>query len=107
MKAGRTNDARRNLERVIADQTAPPALIERARTLMAIITEGELAKRAPKAEAPKAVPTAPAPTPVKAPDPAPAVAPAPTPAPTPGAKSEPPKTEDGKPKPGTDGKPKQ
>jgi len=108
MRAGRTNDARRNLERVIADQTAPPALIERARTLMAIITEGELAKRAPKAEAPKAAPT---PTPVKSPDPAPAVVPAPmpapVPAPAPGAKSEPPKTDDGKPTPAPDGKPKQ
>jgi len=97
IKAGRTSDARRHLGQVIADQNAPPALIERARTLMAIVTEGELGKRVPRTEAPKA----PAPVaPVKAADPKPA----PAPAAGPEAKTaSPAKPEDGKPIPPKDG----
>jgi len=59
LKAGRQDDARQAFEQILGDRTTPPGISERARTMMAMITEGELSKT--PAPAPKAVPAEPAP----------------------------------------------
>jgi hypothetical protein len=62
-KAGKTEEARTQFQRLIGDRGTPPGVAERARVMMAVLTEAELAKAAPPAAvtpapAPKAAPPA-------------------------------------------------
>ncbi len=43
-KAGRTEDARTQYQRLLSDRETPPSIGERARVMLAMITEAELAK---------------------------------------------------------------
>jgi hypothetical protein len=61
LKAGKTIEARQQFERLVAERNIPPALAERARVMMSVITEAELARTAPAQ--PAAAPTTPAATP--------------------------------------------
>lgn len=57
-KAGKMEDARREFQRLIGDNTAPPGVAERARMMMALLTEVPLTKPLgdDKAEPPKSGP---------------------------------------------------
>ncbi len=55
-KAGRTEEARTQFQRLLSDRETPPGIGERARVMLAMLTEAELAKAA----APAAGPSAPA-----------------------------------------------
>lgn len=57
MKAGQTDTARQNFEKLVSDRATPPSIGERTRLLLSIITEAELAK-AKAAPAPATVPPA-------------------------------------------------
>jgi hypothetical protein len=56
-KAGKTEEARGQFQRLLSDRGTPPGIAERARVMMAMLTEAELAK----ASAPGTNPAAPAP----------------------------------------------
>ncbi len=66
MKAGKTTEARQEFEKLMADRNVPPSIGERARLMMMMLTEAEIAKQAaptpaaPAKDAPKA-PATPAP----------------------------------------------
>jgi hypothetical protein len=61
-KAGKTEDARTQFQRLLSDRNTPPSISERARVMMAMLTEAELAKAVPPApETPAAPPTKAAP----------------------------------------------
>lgn len=67
MKAGKTAEARQEFEKLMGDRNVPPSIGERARLMMMMLTEAELAKQAapapaaaPAKDAPKAAPAAPA-----------------------------------------------
>lgn len=47
MKAGKTQEARGEFEKLLTDRDAPPSIAERARLMMAMLTEAELAKAPP------------------------------------------------------------
>jgi hypothetical protein len=51
MKAGNQDEARKTFEQILADTTAPPAVAERTRILMTILTEQALSKAAQPAGA--------------------------------------------------------
>jgi len=55
-KAGKNEEARTEFQRLLGDRNTPPSIAERARIMMAMLTEAELAKAA----APGATPPAPA-----------------------------------------------
>lgn len=64
LKAGKTAEARQEFEKLMGDRNVPPSIGERARLMMVMLTEAEIAKQAatpaaPAKEAPKA-PVAPA-----------------------------------------------
>jgi hypothetical protein len=59
LKAGQTETARQNFEKLVSDRATPPSIAERTRLMMAMITEAELAKASPPATLP-ASPTTPA-----------------------------------------------
>lgn len=46
MRAGRDDDAKKAFEQILGDRAAPPSLVERARTMMTVLTEAALAKGA-------------------------------------------------------------
>jgi hypothetical protein len=46
-KAGKTEDAREEYRHLLSDPKTPPSIAERARVMMAMLTEAELAKAAP------------------------------------------------------------
>jgi hypothetical protein len=46
-KAGRSEDARSEFQKLAGDRDAPPSIGERARVMLAMLTEAELAKAAP------------------------------------------------------------
>ena len=50
-KAGKTDEARTELQRLLGDRGTPPSIAERARVMLAMLTEAELAS-APKPSAP-------------------------------------------------------
>lgn len=54
MKAGRTDDARANFEKLLGDRSTPQGLAERARIAMATLTAASLAKAAEAKAAPAA-----------------------------------------------------
>lgn len=58
-KAGKPNEAREQFERLIGDQGTPPGIAERARIMLSMLTEADLAK-AGGAENAKATPAGPA-----------------------------------------------
>ena len=60
-KAGKAEEARSEFQRLLGDRNTPPSISERARIMMAMLTEAELAKAAPAA-----VPPAPAAAPAPA-----------------------------------------
>lgn len=67
MKAGKTAEARQEFEKLMSDRNVPPSIGERARLMMVMLTEAELAKQAappaaPAKDAPKAPAATPAPT---------------------------------------------
>ena len=49
MRAGQTETARQNFEKLVSDRATPPSIGERTRLLLSIITEAELAKASPAA----------------------------------------------------------
>jgi hypothetical protein len=55
-RAGKTEEARREFQRLVGENGVPPAIGERARMMMAVLTEAELAKNAPPADAAKSAP---------------------------------------------------
>jgi hypothetical protein len=60
MKAGKPVEARQEFEKLLGDRNVPPGVGERARLMMVMLTEAELAKSAaPAAEPAKAAPAAP------------------------------------------------
>lgn len=61
MKAGKPQEARQEFEKLMSDRNVPPSIAERARLMMVMLTEAEIAKSAPQppAEAPKAAVDAP------------------------------------------------
>ena len=58
LKAGKTEDARQQFQRLLSDRDTPPSISERARIMMAMLTEAELSAPAPAAE-PSTRPSAP------------------------------------------------
>ena len=61
-KAGKSTEARQEFQKLLGDRNTPPSIAERARVMMAMLTESELARiTTPAAEVDKAQPTAPAP----------------------------------------------
>ncbi len=46
-KAGKAEEARREFQRLLSDRNTPPGIAERARIMMAVLTEAELARAAP------------------------------------------------------------
>jgi hypothetical protein len=60
LKAGKTIEARQQFERLVAERNIPPALAERARVMLSVITEAELVRTAPSqpAAAPANTPAA-------------------------------------------------
>jgi hypothetical protein len=52
VKAGKTDDARQQFQRLLSDRDTPPSIAERARIMMAMLTEAELSTPAPPAPAP-------------------------------------------------------
>jgi hypothetical protein len=59
LKAGKTEDARQQFQRLLSDRDTPPSISERARIMMAMLTEAELSAPAPAAEPPSTKPSAP------------------------------------------------
>jgi hypothetical protein len=59
LKAGKTEDARQQFQRLLSDRDTPPSISERARIMMAMLTEAELSAPAPAAEPPGTRPSAP------------------------------------------------
>ena len=58
-KAGKTDEARVEFQRLLSDRGTPPSIAERARVMLAMLTEAELASAAkPSAPAQKAAPAA-------------------------------------------------
>jgi hypothetical protein len=55
-KAGKTEEARMQLQRLLADRGLPPGIGERARMLLAMLTEAELASAASAAASPTSSP---------------------------------------------------
>jgi hypothetical protein len=55
-KAGRTEEARTQFQRLLSDRETPPGIGERARMMLAMLTEAELAKDSPPAVVPSAAP---------------------------------------------------
>ena len=55
-KAGRTAEARNHYQRLVADRSTPPGIAERARIMMALLTEADQAKAAPPTETPEPTP---------------------------------------------------
>jgi hypothetical protein len=53
-KAGKSENAREEYQRLLGDRGTPSSIAERARIMMAMLTEAELAKAAPAAEGPSA-----------------------------------------------------
>jgi hypothetical protein len=53
VKAGKTEDARQQFQRLLSDRDTPPSIAERARIMMAMLTEAELSTPAPPGAAPK------------------------------------------------------
>jgi hypothetical protein len=51
-KAGKSEEARTEFQRLLGDRNTPPSISERARIMMAMLTEAELAKAAPPAAPP-------------------------------------------------------
>ena len=51
-KAGKTEEARTQLQRLLGDRNTPPGIGERARVMLAMLTEAELARGAPAAASP-------------------------------------------------------
>lgn len=47
MKAGKTTEARQEFEKLMSDRNVPPSIGERARLMMMMLTEAEIAKQAP------------------------------------------------------------
>lgn len=58
LKAGKTEDARQQFQRLLSDRDTPPSISERARIMMAMLTEAELSAPAPAAEPPGTRPSA-------------------------------------------------
>ena len=48
-KAGKTEEARTQFQRLLSDRNTPPSIGERARVMLAMLTEAELASAAPAA----------------------------------------------------------
>lgn len=66
MKAGKPQEARQEFEKLLTDRNVPPSIAERARLMMVMLTEAEIAKAAekpaePAKDAPKAAKETPAP----------------------------------------------
>jgi hypothetical protein len=57
LRAGKTEEARQLFEQILADRATPPSIAERARTVMAMLTEAELTKRPEVNEEQKVAPT--------------------------------------------------
>jgi len=51
-KAGKTEEARTQLQRLLGDRNTPPGIGERARAMLAMLTEAELARGAPAVASP-------------------------------------------------------
>jgi hypothetical protein len=51
-KAGKTEEARTQLQRLLGDRNTPPGIGERARVMLAMLTEAELVRGAPAAASP-------------------------------------------------------
>jgi len=51
-KAGKTEEARTQLQRLLGDRNTPPGIGERARVMLAMLTEAELARGAPAVASP-------------------------------------------------------
>ncbi len=51
-KAGRTDEARREFQRLMSDRSVPQSIAERARIMMGVITQAEAAKSLPQVDAP-------------------------------------------------------
>lgn len=64
MKAGKSQEARQEFEKLLTDRNAPPSISERARLMLAMLTEEELAKAAdtpkPETKSPDKAPAKPA-----------------------------------------------
>ncbi|KAB2918470.1 MAG: tetratricopeptide repeat protein [Hyphomicrobiaceae bacterium] len=52
-KAGKAEEARREFQRLLSDRNTPPGIAERARIMMAVLTEADLARAAPATPAPQ------------------------------------------------------
>ena len=61
MKAGQTEAARQNFEKLVSDRTTPPSVAERTRIMLSMIAEAELAKANPPPAAPAVQPSVAAP----------------------------------------------
>ena len=59
LKAGKTETARQEFQRLLGDRDTPPSIAERARIMMAMLTEAELSAPAPAAKQPGPTPGAP------------------------------------------------
>jgi hypothetical protein len=59
LKAGKTEAARQEFQRLLGDRDTPPSIAERARIMMAMLTEAELSAPAPAAKQPASTPGAP------------------------------------------------
>jgi len=59
LKAGKTEAARQEFQRLLGDRDTPPSIAERARIMMAMLTEAELSAPAPAAKQPGSTPGAP------------------------------------------------
>jgi hypothetical protein len=59
LRAGKTEDARQQFQRLLSDRDTPPSISERARIMLAMLTEAELSAPAPAAEPPGTKPSAP------------------------------------------------
>jgi hypothetical protein len=60
LKAGKTEDARQHFQRLLGDRDTPPSISERARIMMAMLTEAELSAPVTAAQPPGTGPSAPA-----------------------------------------------
>jgi len=59
LKAGKSEEARQQFQRLLSDRDTPPSIAERARIMMAMLTEAEMSAPAPAAQPPGAAPSAP------------------------------------------------
>jgi hypothetical protein len=64
-KAGKTDEARKYFQGLLGDRNTPPGVGERARVMMAMLTEAEISATAPPAAAAPQPATMPAPAPVE------------------------------------------